>query len=102
MIQSSGHEQQKKPAASFKDRGWLVEGVVLFLGLQHLDFKLRRPALLVKEVAEGKGEVEKCTSAIHNLGYYRPHQNGCQELLSLGFLCGPLRTLCALCVGSYF
>ena len=38
------------------------------LGRQHIGFKLRRSALLKKEGAVGKGEVEVCASAIHNLG----------------------------------
>jgi hypothetical protein len=49
------------------NRGWLVEGFVLFLG-QHLVFTLRQSALLKKEVAVSKGEVEKCASANHDLG----------------------------------
>jgi hypothetical protein len=56
----------KKPAATFQDRGWLVEGVVLFLSCQHIVFARRQSALLKKEEAVGKGEVEKCTSATHD------------------------------------
>jgi hypothetical protein len=37
-----------------------------FLGHQHFIFKLRRSALLRKEVAVSKGEIEKCTSATHD------------------------------------
>jgi hypothetical protein len=61
------HKQKNQPrfvriaAGSF-------EGVVLFLGLQHIDFALRRSALPVKEEAVSKGEVEKCASATHDLG----------------------------------
>ena len=42
-----------------------------FLGRQHIVFARRRSALLKKEEAVGKGEIEKCTSATHDLGYYR-------------------------------
>jgi hypothetical protein len=38
------------------------------LGLQHIDFKLRQSALLIKEEAVRKSEVEKCASAIHDWG----------------------------------
>jgi hypothetical protein len=37
------------------------------LGRQHIVFARRRSALLKKEEAEGKCEIEKCTSATHNL-----------------------------------
>jgi hypothetical protein len=56
------------------------------LGRQHIGFKLRRSALLKKEEAVSKGEVEKCASAIHNLGHYRQEGKSCQELkISHGF-----------------
>jgi len=45
--------------------------VLVLLGCQHIVFARRRSALLKKEEAVGKGEVEKCTSATHDLGYYR-------------------------------
>jgi hypothetical protein len=63
-IQNSRH---KKTSRDFQDRGWLVEGIVLFLG-QHFGFKLRQSALLKKEEAVCKGEIEKCASATHKLG----------------------------------
>jgi hypothetical protein len=68
MIPTPGN---KKTSRDFQDRGWLVEGVVLLSGRQHIVFKLRRSALLRKEVAERKGEIVKIASAHHDLGYYR-------------------------------
>jgi len=78
MIPAPGN---KKTSRDFQDRGWLVEGVVLLSGRQHIVFKLRRSALLRKEVAEGKGEIEKVASAHHrDLGYYRHAAKTRQEI----------------------
>jgi len=71
--------RHKKTSRDFQDRGWLVEGVVLFFRSSALRFKLRRSALPGKEEAVSKGEVEKCASAQHDLGYYRRRKNGCQD-----------------------
>ena len=60
----------KKTSRDYQDRGWLVEGLCFFLG-QHIVFARRQSALLKKEGAVRKGEVRKCTSATHDLGYYR-------------------------------
>jgi hypothetical protein len=50
------------------------EGVVLCsLSSQHVFFIRRRPALLKREVAESKGEVEIGASATHDEAYYRQH-----------------------------
>jgi hypothetical protein len=71
-VHDSNSAKIKKTSRDFQDRGWLVEGIVLVLsGRQHIVFKLRRSALLRKEVAERKGEIEIITSAHHDLGYYR-------------------------------
>jgi hypothetical protein len=67
MIPAPGN---KKPAATFRIAAGSLK-VLCFLSGQHIVFKLRRSALLRKEEAVGKGEVEKCASANHDLGYYR-------------------------------
>jgi hypothetical protein len=52
--------QTKKPAATFRIAAGSFEGVVLTaLGLQHIFFAPRQSALLKKEEAVGKGEIEK-------------------------------------------
>src|SRR5215213_7657847 len=56
----------KKPAATFRIAAGSLKVLCFFLGRQHFVFKLRRSALLRKEVAVSKGEIEKCTSANHD------------------------------------
>jgi endoglucanase len=53
-----------------------------FLGRQHIVFARRRSALLKEEEAVGKGEVEKCTSATHDLDYYRQVVKSLSRILS--------------------
>src|SRR5436190_2993203 len=72
MIQSSG---RKKTSRDFQDRGWLVEGIVLF-SRSAPRFQTSPSALLKKEVAVSKGEIEKCTSATHSSGNYRKESTG--------------------------
>jgi hypothetical protein len=67
-----------------------------FLGRQHIVFKLRQSALLKKEEAVSKGEKEKCTSATHDLGYYRSRQNACQDFLDLDLIRVHLRRIRAI------
>jgi hypothetical protein len=69
-IQNSGRKKQKKPAATFRIAAGSLKVLCFLLG-QHLVFKLRQSALLKKEEAVSKGEIEKCTSATHKLSYYR-------------------------------
>ena len=76
----------KKPAATFRIAAGSLKVLCFLLRLQHFVFKLRRSALLKKEEAVGKGEVEKCTSATHDLGYYRRRKNACQGFLDLDFI----------------
>jgi hypothetical protein len=66
-----GVVDKKKQPRLFRIAAGSLKVLCFFLGLQHIVFKLRRSALLVKEEAVSKGEVEKCTSANHDLGYYR-------------------------------
>jgi hypothetical protein len=81
MIPSSQRAKKNQPRLLGFAAGSLK--VLCFsLGLQHVVFKLRRSALLKKEEAVGKGEKEKCTSATHDLGYYRRLKNGCQDFIS--------------------
>jgi len=61
----------KKPAATFRIAAGSLNLLCFLLGRQHIVFKLRRSALLGKGVAVRKGEIEKITSAHHDLGYYR-------------------------------
>jgi len=61
----------KKPAATFRIAAGSLNLLCFLLGRQHIVFKLRRSALPGKGVAVGKGEIEKITSAHHDLGYYR-------------------------------
>jgi hypothetical protein len=67
MIPAPGN---KKPAATFRIAAGSLKVLCFYLSRQHIVFKLRRSALLRKEVAERKGEIEKITSAHHDLGYY--------------------------------
>src|SRR5688572_18368704 len=86
----------KKPAAKFRIAAGSLKVLCFFSGHQHIVFKLRQSALLKKEEAVCKGEKEKCTSAIHDLGYYRGRQNACQDFLDLGFIRVHLCRICAI------
>ena len=54
----------------------------------------RQSALLRKEEAVSKGEIEKCARAVHlslsfiseARNYYRKRRESCQEVLTLGYL----------------
>jgi hypothetical protein len=65
MIPTPGN---KKPAATFRIAAGSLKVLCFLSGRQHIVFKLRRSAPLRKEEAVSKGEVEKCTSANHDLG----------------------------------
>jgi len=66
MIPAPGN---KKTSRDFLGSRLALLKVLCFLsGRQHIVFKLRRSALLRKEEAVSKGEIEKCASANHNLG----------------------------------
>jgi len=70
-IHGSCSRQQKTSRDIFRIAAGSLKVLCFFLGRQHIVFARRQSALLKKEEAVGKGEVEKCTSATHNLGYYR-------------------------------
>ena len=62
----------KKPAATYSPLGVAAGSMKAFctgfLGLQHFTPNLRLPASPIGKEAVGKSEVEKCTSATHDLG----------------------------------
>jgi hypothetical protein len=64
MVRAPGN---KKPAAIFRFAAGSLKVLCFLLG-QHIVFVRRPSALLKKEEAVGKSEVEKCTSATHDLG----------------------------------
>jgi hypothetical protein len=76
-----GSRRKKTSREFFRIAAGSLKVLCFSLGLQHFVFKLRRSALLKKEEAVSKGE--KCTSATHDLGYYRRPQNACQDFLLL-------------------
>jgi hypothetical protein len=53
------------------------------LGDQHFVFAHRRAALLAKEEAVRKGEIEKCASANHYAVNIEGLEKGCQGYLGL-------------------
>jgi hypothetical protein len=55
----------KKTSRDFRIAAGSLKVLCFLLGCQHIVFKLRQSALLKKEGAVSKGEVEKCTSANH-------------------------------------
>jgi hypothetical protein len=63
-----GVVNKKNQPRLFRIAAGSLKVLCFFLGLQHIVFKLRRSALLDKEEAVSKGEVEKWTSATHDLG----------------------------------
>jgi hypothetical protein len=70
-IHDQNSENKKNQPRFFRIAAGSLKVLCFLLGRQHIGFKLRPSALLKKEEAVGKGEVEVCASAIHNLGYYR-------------------------------
>jgi hypothetical protein len=58
----------KKASRDFRIAAGSLKVLCFISGRQHIVFKLRRSALLRKEEAVRKGEIEKCASANHNLG----------------------------------
>ena len=60
--------RKKKNQPRLLDRGWHVESVVLFIRQLAHRLQISPVRSLRKEEAVRKGEVEKCTSAIHDRG----------------------------------
>jgi hypothetical protein len=58
-VHNSKLPSNKKPATTFGIAAGSLKVLCFFLGCQHIVFKLRQSALLKKEVAVSKGEVEK-------------------------------------------